>query len=74
VEWPAGHVDGRPAVHFLMSLISTVAKSLYSTVHHLVCFGNSKKIKPGSSWNVSKTFSIYFPNQEYECMYGKFEV
>jgi hypothetical protein len=52
------------------SLIFTIANSLYSTVHHLVCFGSSKKIKPDSSWNVFKRFSIYSTNQEYECMYG----
>jgi hypothetical protein len=55
------------------SLIFTVAKSLYSIVHHHVWFGSSKKINPGSSWNVFNPFSIYSPNQEYECMYGNFK-
>jgi hypothetical protein len=57
---------------FVTSLIFTIGKSLYSTVHHLVCFGSSKKIKPGSSRNVFKPFSIYSPNQDYECTYGNF--
>jgi hypothetical protein len=36
-------------------------------------FGSSKKIKPGSSWNVFKPFSIYSPNQKSEPLYGNFK-
>jgi hypothetical protein len=54
----------------ITSLNFTIAKSLYSTMHHLVKFGSSQEDQNWFKLECIQTLFYLFSNQVYECMYG----